>query len=466
METDPGDTTSSSSQSSSETTSEGGETSSGTDDASATTSSSETSSGTTGDIETSGSSGAVTESSESGGEGSCGNGAPDDGEICDDGNEIGGDGCEVDCTSSDDVEPIWTLELGGPTGYVDCGTGVAFDSEGNLILGAYTEPDVIWIRKYDVDYVEQWTVTYPGQAGGSCPRTRVAIDAEDNIGFVGGLENGDPSISGMFFGMLDADGGELWTIDPDEPGIIAEVPGDLAFDPDGNMLLSAGVVPLGGMFTDLYVAKYDPLGGLIWNDTYDGVGGLSDIAFGIDADVDGNVLVAGVIRGAGDDNDIFVRSYDADGGEQWTDIVLGAAGETDFGQGVAMLDTDAIVAGIIRDTPGDGDAWVRRYQTDGSVSWTQTYSGTANTEGDGALDVAVAANGSILAAGGVVDIEGSRYWLARLDDEGEVIWARRRVESGVWYAVASAPDGRIAVGGAAFYPFPLDMEARFAVYPP
>ncbi|PRQ05521.1 RCC1 domain-containing protein [Enhygromyxa salina] len=29
---------------------------------------------------------------------SCGNGTPDDGEVCDDGNNVGGDGCETDCT--------------------------------------------------------------------------------------------------------------------------------------------------------------------------------------------------------------------------------------------------------------------------------------------------------------------------------------------------------------------------------
>jgi len=56
------------------------------------------------------------------------------------------------------VEPTWTFEFGGPTGYVDCGTGVAFDGAGNLILGAYSEPDMSWIRKYDLDYVERWTV--------------------------------------------------------------------------------------------------------------------------------------------------------------------------------------------------------------------------------------------------------------------------------------------------------------------
>jgi len=191
-------------------------------------SSSETTEGGTQGVETSGNAtSSTTESTTStGGAGSCGNGLPDEGELCDDGNLVGGDGCEDDCTSSDNVQPIWTFELGGADGYVDCGTGVAFDAEGNLILGAYTEPDVIWIRKLDVDYVEQWTVTYPGQPGGQCPRTKVAVDEDGNIGFTGGISTGGiDSNDGTFFGMQDAAEGE-GTIPGGQQGLELELVGD------------------------------------------------------------------------------------------------------------------------------------------------------------------------------------------------------------------------------------------------
>src|SRR5689334_19714139 len=32
----------------------------------------------------------------------CGNGAPDPGEVCDDGNTMGGDGCRADCLGNED----------------------------------------------------------------------------------------------------------------------------------------------------------------------------------------------------------------------------------------------------------------------------------------------------------------------------------------------------------------------------
>lgn len=401
----------------------------------------------------------------------CGNGDLDPGEDCDDGNLVGGDGCEADCTSSDDVGPIWTFELGGPNGYPDCGTGAAFDADNNMILAAHTAPesemglDVMWIRKYDPDYNELWTVTYPAHASG-CGQVRVAVDEEGNIAFIGEQEVDDP-YTDLLFGMLDPDGNELWTEMVGGTELNAEISGSAAFDPLGNPVFT------GGLFNaltsgDLWVSKYTADGMLLWSDLYDGVISEADTGRGIATDCHGNVLVVGNTRGLADNHDIFVRKYAPDGDELWTDIVEGAADATDFGRAIAVTaDGDVVGAGIIRNRPGNGDAWLRRYTPGGAEVWTATYTGTG-TGSDGIGDIAVDANETLLVAGSVVDgpTDSRRYWLARVDADGSLIWERRRVEPGGWNAVGVAPDGRIAVAGDTIFGFPFDNEARFAVYPP
>jgi cysteine-rich repeat protein len=385
----------------------------------------------------------------------CGDGALDLGEDCDDGNLVGGDGCEDDCTSSDDVLPEWTLELGGPTGFVDVGSGVAFDSVGNLIVSAYTEPDVIWIRKYDTAYNELWTVTYPGIPGSAYSRVRVAVDGNDNIGFSGDVPDAGVSIK---FGMLTPGGVELWT-QTVGPGLDAGVD----FDPNGNLLLAGAFLQAS---TDVWVAKYDPLGIEFWSDTYDSAGGSADAARTVASDPFGNVLVIGVANAPGDTH-IVVRKYDPNGVVQWTDLVDGAAGESDWGWGVAVAaNGDVLAGGVIRDVPLDGDGWLRRYEPGGTELWTQNYAGTANISGDGILDVATGAAGGIYVCGSIEDIGGQRYWVAKLDAAGQPVWERRKIESGQWLDVAVASDGRVAVAGTVNFPFPFDAEARFAVYPP
>ena len=436
-------------------------------------SSSETTEGGTQGVETSGNAtSSTTESTTStGGAGSCGNGLPDEGELCDDGNLVGGDGCEDDCTSSDNVQPIWTFELGGADGYVDCGTGVAFDAEGNLILGAYTEPDVIWIRKLDVDYVEQWTVTYPGQPGGQCPRTKVAVDEDGNIGFTGGISTGGiDSNDGTFFGMLDADGGELWTGVVEDPEWSAAVSGDVAFDPDGNLLLVGAIVaPDGGnTFADLRIAKYDSLGALMWSDIYDP--GFSAIGFGVDSDIEGNVIVGGVMRvDIAGDNDAVLRKYDSGGVEQWTNVVAGPdVGAYDYVYGVATNGTDIAVAGVYKPGGQSHQIWARRYDAGGGEQWTALHEEAGF--GDGGRSVAWSSETGIVVAGTAV-LAGniSSTWLGKLDDDGETVWTRQYNLLGAgdsWLAVAISPDGRIAVGGASQLAFPFDLEGHFAVFPP
>lgn len=399
----------------------------------------------------------------------CGNGMLEDGEVCDDADLIGGDGCEADCTSSDDVQPIWTLEHGGAFGFADCGGGVAFDSEDNLILAGIWA-DEIWVGKYDVEYEQLWEITYPAVSGaGGCMDVRVAVDAADNVGVIGPQDS--MGFYDIFVAKLDADGSELWTDSFAGTYNNTDNAGDIAFDLDGNILL-AGELRSALEYYSFWVAKLSPDGTLLWSDEYAGGASGSNGARGVAADVLGNVWGVGYETPQAFETDVFMRQYDTGGVVIATEAIVGVdANSQDIAYDVAVDGFgDRVVVGTYRAAEGidNNDAWVRRY-VGGVEQWMTTFDGSGPY--DIAIGVALAPDGTVVTSGVVYDAPGDglrNRLLAKLDADGTPIWQRRVHESSseAWNGVAVASDGRIAVAGLAAFAFPWAAEARYAVYPP
>ena len=412
------------------------------------------------------------ESSSDGGEppldlgvdGGCGNGVVEGAEFCDDGNQEPGDGCEVDCTSSDDVPTEFFLTMGGPNGFGDLGSGVAFDSQGNLIISGFVANEV-WIRKYDVDYQELWTVTYPGHVGNLPSATVVAVDSQDNIAFAGStgaLDNGD-----WIFGLLDPDGMELWSDTLDGPVGRNDYPYGVAVDgEDAIVFVGARENPING--SEAVILKYGSAGDLLWSQFSLNGGAQPDSAAAVGVDPCDALVVTTSEFNAGTGLDVAVRKFDADGGLLWERFE--ATPLTDYGVGVGIdAFGDILVVGA-EDTGGPAvDFWSRKYDSDGTILWSSLVGG----EGDGSDDfraVVTTPGGASWSSGSITSEPNiASAVVVRRARQGEVVWTRELnvVGSGDgWRAVARANDGRTGVAGVSMLPFPNDFEAHFAVYPP
>lgn len=155
---------------------------------------------------------------------------------------------------------------------------------------------------------------------------------------------------------------------------------------------------LGGF--DAFVRKYDHTGNEVWTRQFgtadsDSVG---DIYAGF-----GGVYVVGNTLGAfvGEDNlgglDIFIRKYDLNGNQQWTDQFGTTGGEypdavSADSTGVYVVGhTDGVLPG--QANLGSRDAFIRKYDHDGTVLWTRQF-GTSGM--DDVLDVSVDTSGVYL----------------------------------------------------------------------
>jgi hypothetical protein len=193
--------------------------------------------------------------------------------------------------------------------------------------------------------------------------------------------------------------------------------GSVDFDPDSGVtaLTSIGLA-------DVFLAKYDPAGVLVWADR---IGGTSaDDVSGLARDAAGNLYLAGTFEGASD---------------------------FDPGPGVQFLTSE-----------GAGDGYVAKFASGGDLVWARRYGGIAQ---DALSDVATDPAGNVYAsgtfsglaealplAGGVIVSDGALQdgFLLALDPSGAVRYAFAVGGTGAdaASAVTVTADGSVVVAGS------------------
>jgi hypothetical protein len=274
----------------------------------------------------------------------------------------------------------WTRQFGSDQG--DWITGVAVNSGGVYVAGKAWGPfpgsssPGVFVRKYDPYGNVVWTQ----QLGSSFDPGKVALDG--SAVYLTGTDY-DPDPNGLLIKL--GEGGTIqWTRTFGSP-----IP-DYAWDVDADArgiyvcgyTLGAlpGATSSGGL--DAFVIKYNKSGDRIWvrQDGSSEEDWVNSIA--VDA---GGLYVAGVTTGVlpGQTGfggvDAYVRKYDANGTIRWTHQFGGA--DYDVAYGIAVDRSDVFVAGEL-EMDGDpnaanGNAFVSKYDSSGRKIWTTTFGSLA-----------------------------------------------------------------------------------------
>ena len=210
---------------------------------------------------------------------------------------------------------------------------------------------------------------------------------------------------------------------------------------------------------DIFVAKYDSLGTVLWAKRFggDNIPGDYDKGLGIVVDPLGNSYVTGffdngsspitfgsfVLTGAGGRN-MFVAKYDPAGNVLWAKTPAGTSA-TSFGQSIS-LDTlgNVFVTGSFQNTvafgtttltcTGSEDVFTVKYDPAGTEQWAKSGSGTG---GDYANGVTADASGNSMVTGyfysptitfGATVLTnasgGGTFFIVKYDASGNVLWAK------------------------------------------
>lgn len=177
--------------------------------------------------------------------------------------------------------------------------------------------------------------------------------------------------------------------------------------------------------TDMWVVKLDAEGTLQWQKTLGGVS--DDRGSAVKETTDGGYVVAGSTSsfGAGS-SDAWIVKLDASGNVVWQNA-YGGSGEDSALEiltlGNAVCGSGYVVLGRTQTGPEEWDAWVMKLNSQGEVSWRKTYP-MPGMESLVSLDKGKGYGYFISGKTHHAPPGYSDFLLLRLDDDGEVQWAK------------------------------------------
>jgi cysteine-rich repeat protein len=371
----------------------------------------------------------------------CGDMQVDDGEDCDDGNDVEADGC-TECRTS--LTPQW-VEIFGSDHPGEGAFAVAAAQDAVAVAGALAgdaDNSDLWIEVLDDAGGQLGRVLVDGGANQPDAAIDVRFELGGGLWSTGAIDAGAPTQAQVdvrrLTGMLDTDWAEQVGADnqPDRGLGLALVEG-------GGVV--AGWVGM-GLGSDAWIGRYDDEGMLL--DQYQcDCGG-----FGLAIDV------------AALPNRMRALALDGLTGELWgfdDALATGPTWEVQFETAVApnglamTLDGDTIVCGTI--TGGNDVAfWLARFDPSGDERWTATHD---LGDGDQACRAVHAGGESAIAVGEIREDEDSaRGLVARIDlSTGDLIGAQELV-------VEDSADTRVlGVDAAAGVPYVAGAYAVDAV---
>jgi len=145
-------------------------------------------------------------------------------------------------------------------------------------------------------------------------------------------------------------------------------------DASGNAHIAGATLNQNGNY-DMYIAKYNASGVLLWDVVYAGAGGWHDAASDLRVDGFGNVYVTGsVYTSSNDSNDVITLKYNSSGSLQWDEIYNGASSLNDGGTSLQVdASGNVYVSAFTQDANNGSDFLLLKYDNSGSLLLNQQF---------------------------------------------------------------------------------------------
>lgn len=228
---------------------------------------------------------------------------------------------------------------------------------------------------------------------------------------------------------------------------------DIAFTPDGDIIVAGDTDIFGAGQIDTWVMKLDKCGSIVWQKSYGGSG--DDITSSVAVAPNGDIIVAGWTGGSfsSDDGDwdLWVLCLNDSGSIIWQKNYGGSVNDGYSTVSLAVdPNGDIIVASSTLMDDAYKDMWLLRLDGNGVVKWDKTYGG--EYDDDYAEAVSIASNGDIVVVGVTwVYGNGGGAWVLRLDLDGNIKWQNvyeRSMALDLASGLTIDPSGNIIVSGS------------------
>ena len=187
--------------------------------------------------------------------------------------------------------------------------------------------------------------------------------------------------------------------------------------------------------------RLDENGDIIWHKMYEN----SSAIYAARETSDGGFIAAGwyeCVRNMDCYPDMFILKTDADGNEEWSRIEASSNNNNDWGRdAIQTQDGNYVVAGTWNDDGWNSKASLRKYDINGDLMWSNTYSNSTANE---AYELLETNEGDLVFAGYSGTQHGAyQHYMVKTDSDGEQKWKKKKKSVGdaILYAICESPDG-------------------------
>jgi hypothetical protein len=291
----------------------------------------------------------------------------------------------------------------------------------------------------------------------------------------------------IFIAKYDADGTLLWAKqvgghnDDYSSGISTDMAGNCyitgSFYIQGNVITFGSTTISEASNADIFVAKFNATGNLIWLRNAGGQG--DDASFSIATDISGNSYITGYFTGTAlfgntkvtsiGYSDVFVAKYSASGTLVWLKTGGGAYQDESYAISTDVTGNcyvtghftgNATFSGITLTSAGyfDTDVFILKYNPSGLLMWAKRAGGIGNDIGYGIdvdknenVFVCGAFRGTMLFGDKILTrTTGSNGFIAKFDQSGKMLWSRNTNGSNLneYRKVSADAEGNCYVTGS------------------
>jgi prepilin-type N-terminal cleavage/methylation domain-containing protein len=193
---------------------------------------------------------------------------------------------------------------------------------------------------------------------------------------------------------------------------------------DGGYAVTGYTNSYGAGLYDLFLSKYTSDGTLSWTKTW-GSSSNTDMGYALTQTSDGGYAVTGLTYSYGAIGDMFLVKYTSDGTMSWNKTWGGTAYE--YGNSVVQTsDGGYAVTGKTRSYgagAGKTDAFLAKYTSGGTLSWSKTWGGTGDEVGNAVVQTS---DGGYMVIGSTdsYGAGGDDSVLIKYDSSGNLSWAK------------------------------------------
>lgn len=281
------------------------------------------------------------------------------------------------------VSEEWLHRYTGPESSTDTPTKFTKDAEGNfyvtgrtIVGGSYFH---IVTVKYNSSGVRQWIAKYIGAANQNDEGTSILTDNSGNV-YVSGVSR---LISGQFDIILlkyNSSGVQQWVRQYNGPGNFDDISSGIALDNSGY-IYAGGYSYGSGTGYDYLIIKYNLSGDQIWTKRWNAPSNADDYLKKISLSPDGKIVVTGFSYNPASSNDFVTQKYDTSGTLIWTQTYNGPNSLDDQAVNLKIDNSDNIyVTGKSRGTGTGSDYATVKYSSAGVQQWVQRYNGPFSNE--------------------------------------------------------------------------------------